>query len=138
MPLDLASELARRPWWMNAMFALCLFGTFLYLPAEVLLWPVADAEEVWFGITLYGWRARMGELAHWAVYGVGAWGFWRMRPWLPVAAAAYMLQVAIAHVVWSELSPRGNGIAIGLLQAMVFLAIAVLLLRSRSHFAVSR
>ena len=138
MAFDLGAELGGRPWWMNAMLALCLFGTFVYLPYEILLTPVVDAEEVWFGVTLVGWPARIGELAHWVVYAVGAWGFWTMRPWVPVAAAAYMGQVAVAHLVWSELSPRGNGIVIGLLQAAVFTAIAVLLLRSRHHFAATR
>ncbi|HXJ33950.1 MAG TPA: hypothetical protein VMS22_07890 [Candidatus Eisenbacteria bacterium] len=60
--------------------------------------------------------------------------FWRMRPWLPVGAALYMLQVAAAHLVWSELSPRGHGILVGLVQAALFVAIAVVFWRSRPYF----
>jgi hypothetical protein len=134
MPLDLHDEVARRPWWMNVMFGLCLFGTFIYLPFEILTKPLVDAEEVWFGVTLRGGAARAGELAHWAVYASGAWGLWRMRPWLPIVAAIYMVQVAIAHVIWSELDPRGNGILVGLVQATVFMTFAVLLWRSRDRF----
>ena len=120
-----------RPWWMTLVLGLCLFGTFLYLPYDLLFTPVADAEEVWFGVTLRGWAAKAGEVAHWLVYAVGAWGLWHMRPWVPIAAGIYLLQVAVAHLVWSELDPRGNGIAIGLLQAAAFVAAATLFFRTR-------
>ncbi len=131
---DLATELARRPWWLNVAFALCLFGTFVFMPYDLFLVPFAKAEEVWGGVTLHGWAAKAGEVAHWVVYALGAWGLWRMRPWLPVGAALYMLQVAVAHLVWSQLSPRGHGILVGLVQASVFAAIAVVFWRSRRYF----
>jgi len=54
-----------------------------------------------------------------------------MRPWFRIAAGLYLLQVAIAHVVWSELDPRGHGIVIGLLQGAVFVAAATLFFRTR-------
>ena len=126
MSLDLRSALARRPWWLNVALGFCLFGTFIYVPYDLFGTPIARAEEVWFGVTLRGSAAKAGEVAHWVVYAVGAWGLWHMRPWLPVAAALYMLQVAVAHVVWSELSPRGNGLAVGLLQGAVFTALSAL------------
>src|SRR6185436_17878596 len=55
----------------------------------------------------------------------------------PVAsdrAAVYFLQVALAHAIWSVASPRGHGIAIGLLQAAVFTTAAALAFRARSQF----
>ena len=51
-------EFGRRPWWMNALFALCLFMTFAYLPRDLFWTPVADDQEVWFGILLRGWAAK--------------------------------------------------------------------------------
>ena len=126
-----------RPWWMTLVLGLCLFGTFLYLPYDLLFTPLDRAEEVWFGVTLRGWAAKAGEVAHWLVYAVGAWGLWLMRPWLPIAAGLYLLQVAVAHLVWSELDPRGNGIWIGLLQCAVFVAAATLFFRSRGRFTAA-
>jgi hypothetical protein len=115
---------------MNLALGLCLFGAFLYLPYDLLFTPLGRAEEVWFGVTLRGWAAKAGEVAHWVVYAVGAWGLWHMRPWIRIAAGLYLLQVAVAHVVWSELDPRGHGIAVGLLQGAVFVAAATLFFRS--------
>jgi hypothetical protein len=53
-----------------------------------------------------------------------------MRPWVRIAAGTYLLQVAVAHVVWSELDPRGHGLAVGLAQGAVFVAAATLFFRS--------
>jgi hypothetical protein len=126
-----------RPWWMTLVLGLCLFGTLLYLPYDLLFTPLVRAEEVWFGITLRGWSAKAGEVAHWLVYAVGAWGIWFRRPWLPIAAGIYMLQVAVAHLVWSELDPRGKGMWVGLLQCAVFVAAAVLFFRTRTGFTAA-
>lgn len=115
---------------MTLVLGLCLFGTFFYLPYDFFFTPIAAAEEVWFGVTLRGWAAKAGEVAHWIVYAVGAWGLWHMRPWFRIAAGLYLLQVAVAHVVWSELDPRGHGIVIGLLQGAVFVAAATLFFRT--------
>jgi ribosomal protein S18 acetylase RimI-like enzyme len=62
---------------------------------------------------------------------VGAWGFWRQKPWIVPAAAAYVFYVALSHLVWSEASPHGNGWPIGLLQAAAISVPGVLLLRAR-------
>jgi hypothetical protein len=134
MPLDLRSELARRPWWLGVALAVCLFNALILVPLDLFFTPLAKTEEVWFGITLHGWLSKGGELAHWVVWALGAWGLWHMRPWLPVAGGLYLLQVACAHVVWSVASPRGRGIAIGLVQGAVFTGLAILFLRSRAHF----
>ena len=75
--------LAPRPWWMNLMWAFCLYMTFVYLPFDIFIKPVAGDEEVWFGFVLHGWAAKLTAPLHWAIYAAGAWGFWRMRRWEP-------------------------------------------------------
>ena len=65
---------------MNVLLAFCLYMTFVYLPFDLFFKPVADDEEVWFGFLLHGWAAKLTEPLHWAIYGAGAWGFWKMRP----------------------------------------------------------
>ena len=137
MATALRAELARRPWWETVALVVCLFGTFVFEPYDVFLVPLAKAEEVWFGITLHGGAAKVGELAHWLVWATFAYGLWRRRPWVPVLAAVYLLQVALAHVVWSIASPRGRGIGVGLVQGAVFSGLAVLALRARSRWVRS-
>src|SRR5207253_2841033 len=96
--------------------------------------PFDRAEEVWIGITFHGTAAKIGEVAHWLVWATFAYGLWRMRPWVPMLAAVYFLQVALAHVVWSVASPRGRGLAIGTIQAAVFTTLATIAFRTRSQF----
>ena len=79
---DWRRALAPRPWWMNLLFGFCLYMTFVYLPFDLLFKPVAGDEEVWFGFLLHGWAAKLTEPVHWAIYGAGAWGFWKMRRWM--------------------------------------------------------
>ena len=64
-----------RPWWMNLMFYFCLYMTFIYMPFDFFLKPVAEDQEVWFGILLTGWWAKATEPLHWLIYGAGAYGF---------------------------------------------------------------
>jgi len=125
---------APRPWWANVALAAALAGACLFSPYDLFFVPIDRAEEVWFGITFHGQAAKVGEGAHWIVWITFAYGLWRMRPWLPIAAAVYFLQVALAHAIWSVASPRGHGIAIGLLQAAVFTTAAALAFRARSQF----
>ncbi len=132
--MDWHQELGRRPWWMNAMFAFCLFGTFLFFPYDVLLRPIATTEDVWLGVTLHGGWAKVGAIAHWIVYGAGAFGFWKMRSWMWPWAALWILQVATSHLLWSELSTRGGGWPRGLWQFALFLIPALMLYRSRRLF----
>jgi hypothetical protein len=124
-----------RPWWANVALAAALFGTFVFSPYDLFFVPVDRAEEVWFGITFHGQAAKVGEVAHWIVWATFAYGLWRMRPWVPVLATGYFLQVALAHLVWSVASPRGRGIAIGAIQATIFAIAAALALRARSAFS---
>ena len=68
-------DFGRRPWWMNALFAFCLFMTFVYMPYDMLWKPVEKDQEVWFGYLLHGWAAKATEPLHWAIYAAGAYGF---------------------------------------------------------------
>jgi len=124
----------QRPWWANVALAAALFGTFVFSPYDLFFVPLERAEEVWFGITFHGQAAKVGEVAHWIVWATFAYGLWRMRPWVPALAAVYFLQVALAHLVWSVVSPRGRGLAIGAIQAAVVTVVAAVALRARPAF----
>lgn len=125
--------LQRRPWWMNILFVFCLLLA-IGVPIEVLTRPLADDVEVLLGIEFTGWAAKAVGLLHWAIFSAGAWGFWKMAPWMWPWAAVYVFQVALAHLVWSELSPNGNDWPIGLLQAVGISWIAFMLWRARPLF----
>ena len=129
-------ELGHRPWWMNALFAFCVFMTFAYMPFDFFWKPVADDQEVWFGFLLHGWAAKATEPLHWAIYAAGAYGFWKMRAWMHPWAALYTAQVAIGMLVWALTDPRasGRGLAFGLPPFLSFGALAWLLWRSHAHF----
>lgn len=119
---------------MNLLLVFCLYMTFVYMPFDLLLKPVAEDEEVWLGITLHGWAAKATAPLHWLIYGAGAFGFWRMRPWMWPWAAAYALQVSVAMLVWNVVDPRGGGWPAGLLGAVLFAVPAVALWRARALF----
>ena len=129
-------ELGARPWWMNAVFAFCLFMTLLYLPYDLFWKPVASDAEVWFGLPLHGWAAKATEPLHWAIYAAGAFGFWKMRAWMHPWAALYTAQVAIGMLVWALTDARtdGRGLALGVPPFLAFGALAWQLWRSRAHF----
>jgi len=127
-------EWRRRPWWMNLIFAFCVYMTFIYMPFDLFWKPVAQDEEVWFGVTLHGWPAKATAPLHWLIYGAGAYGFWRMRRWMWPWAAVYAAQVTISMLVWNLLDPRGGGWLAGLVAAAVFLLPTVALWRARSQF----
>jgi len=87
--------------------------------------------EVWLGFELHGRAARLTAPLHWAIFAFGAFAFWRAKPWIWPAAAAYVLYVALSHLIWSEASPHGRGWPAGLAQAAAISLVAVLLLRLR-------
>ena len=127
------NEFQRRPWWMSILFVWCLVLA-VGVPIELLVRPLVDDVEVLFGIEFTGWSAKVAGVLHWAIFLAGAWGFWKMSSWMWPWAAVYVFQVALAHLVWSELSANGNGWPVGLLQAVVISGIAVLLWRARLLF----
>jgi hypothetical protein len=128
------AELAKRPWWMNAMLVFCAYMTFFYLPFDLFWKPVAEDQEVWFGILLQGWAAKATEPLHWAIYAAGLYGFWNMRGWMHPWAALYVIQIGLGMFVWSLLDERGPGLWAGAASAVPFLLLAVALWRARSRF----
>ena len=123
-----------RPMWMNALLLFCAYMTFIYVPWDFLFKPLAEDQEVWFGILLTGWAAKATEPLHWAIYAAGTVGFWRMRPWMHPWAAVYVIQIAIGMFVWSMLDERSRGWTGGIVVAIPFVILAVALWRARARF----
>tara|TARA_B110000858_G_scaffold77483_1_gene89794 strand:- start:33763 stop:34209 length:447 start_codon:yes stop_codon:yes gene_type:complete len=127
---SLQANLKIRPHWMNALMLFCAYMTFIYLPWDIFLKPLAEDQEVWFGLLFTGWAAKAGGILHWYVYGAGFWGLWKMRTWMFPWAALYTAQIAVGMFVWSYLDDRGSGVTTGLMMAIPFLALAVALWRT--------
>jgi hypothetical protein len=115
---------------MTALAFYCAF-TVVFLAYRDLFVPHVRDVEVWGGFELQGAAAHYTAPLHWLIFAVGAWGFWRARPWIVPAAAAYTFYVALSHLVWSEASPHGNGWLVGLAQAAAISLPGFLLLRAR-------
>ncbi len=131
----LADVLSRRPHWMNALLGFCAYMTFVYMPFDFFLKPIADDQEVWFGVVLTGLAAKATEPLHWAIYAAGTYGFWRMRSWLWPWAALYAAQVAIAVALWPILKFGGvKGAVMGAVSFVPFAALSVALWRARDRF----
>jgi len=130
----LRHEWSQRSWWMNLTFAFCLYMTFIYMPFDIFLKPMAEDEEVWFGFTLHGFWAKATAPLHWLTYAALAFGFFRMSHWMWPWAAVYAAQVALSMLVWNLLDPRGAGWGAGLIAAAFFLVPTVALWRARRDF----
>ena len=124
----------RRPWWMNLMFYFCVYMTIIYMPFDFFYKPVELDEEVWFGVTLHGWYAKLTEPLHWIIYGLGAYGFWKMKSWMWPWASVYLLQVVIAMFFWNQLDPRGGGLVPGLISAAIFCVPLIAMVMAREKF----
>lgn len=122
-----------RPWWMNLTWYFCLYMTFVYMPYDLFIKPVAEDQEVWFGFMLTGWAAKATEPLHWAIYAAGAYGFWRMSPWMWPWAAVYLAQVVIAMGLFPLLNDMGSAWT-GLVAAALFAVPTVALWRARHRF----
>lgn len=120
---------ASRPRWMTAMSLFCL-ATLLFLIPRDLFHPPTRDVEVWLGFELRGAAALLTAPLHWLIFAVGAWAFWTGKRWIVPAAAAYAFYVAFSHLVWSEVSPNGNGWLVGLAQAIALSIPGLLLLRA--------
>lgn len=118
-----------RPVWMTALALFCA-TTVIVLVVRDLAVPKARDVEVWLGFELRGAAAHWTAPLHWALFAIGAWGFWTQRPWIVPAAAYYAFYVALSHLVWSEASPNGHGWIAGLAQALALSIPGVLLLRA--------
>jgi hypothetical protein len=130
---DWRAQWQRRPVWMNAIFAFCLYMTFIYMPYDMFGKPVERDDEVWFGVLFHGWVAKATEPLHWLIYGAGAYGFWKMRRWMWPWAAVYVAQISIGMLVWNLRDPRGN-VWFGVLAAAIFGVPTIALWRARGRF----
>ena len=122
----------KRTWWMSLLFYFCLYMAFIYLPFDFFLKPVADDEEIWFGFTLTGWWAKATEPLHWLIYGLGAYGFWRMKAWMWPWASIYVAQIVIAMFVWNIL--KDNNLTAAFISALIFCIPMIALWRSKDKF----
>ena len=128
-------HLARRPGWMNAVMLFCAYMTFIHMPYDVFIKPVAHDAEAWFGFLLRGWAAKLTEPLHWIIYAAGAYGFWRMRPWMWPWAALYVGQVALGMVVWGIVYPGGwRGWLAGIAACIPLALVARALWRAEDRF----
>jgi hypothetical protein len=118
---NLASALhenSPRPWWMTALSLFCLGSVVFLIPRDLLFSETRDVE-VWLGFEIRGIAALVTAPIHWAIFLLGAWGFWHRRPWILPCAAGYVFYIALSHLIWSEVSPNGRGWPVGLAQAVV-------------------
>jgi len=131
-----SARLSDRPWWMNALMAICAFMAFVYVPWDFLFKPIAVDQEAWFGMLLHGWAAKLTEPIHFLIYAAGAYGFWRRRPWMWPWAAAYSASVTIGMFLWPMAYIGGlGGFFLGLLSLLPFAAVTLALWESADHFA---
>jgi hypothetical protein len=134
----LRENFKQRPFWMNALLIFCAYMTFIYVPWDFFFKSVSEAQEVWFGILLTGWAAKLTEPLHLLIYGAGTLGFWKMKSWMHPWACLYTAQVAIGMFVWSFLDQRGSGMLSGFLVAIPFVCLAVALWRAKHRFTQSQ
>ena len=131
---SLRYQLTARPWWMQLLLAFSIFMTFVYLPWDVLIKPLDEDQEVWFGVLFTGWFAKLGGLLHWLVYGAASYGYLKMKRWMYPWSVIYLLQIALGMLVWSLLGERGGGLPTGSIVAGCFLLIAYFSWRERARF----
>ncbi len=113
--------------------AFCAYMTFIYMPFDLFWKPVAEDQEVWFGIVLTGWYAKAAALPHWAVYGAGFYGFLRMKSWMHPWASLYTAQVAVSMLLWNVLDERGQ-LASGFISGTVFVLLTIAIFNARDEF----
>lgn len=118
-----------RPWWVTALSLFCAL-TVVFLAYRDLFLPDVRDTEVWLGLEIHGFWARLTAPLHWAIFALGAWGFWTTRPWVWPWASAYVFYIAFSHLVWNLVSPAGGGWASGLGQAALFSIPAIALLEA--------
>lgn len=129
-------RLQDRPWWMNILMLVSGFLAYVYVPWDFFFKPVAVDHEAWFGILLTGWAAKLTEPLHFLIYAAGAYGFWRMRPWMWPWAAAWTAQLAFGMLVWPIVYRGGvGGWVLGLAGGALFGGIAWALYNARDTFA---
>ena len=124
----------KRPWWMNLIFYFCVYMAVIYMPFDLLWKPVAVDQEVWFGFVLTGWWAKATEPLHWLIYGLGAYGFWKMKIWMWPWAAVYAGQVVIAMTAFGMINSTSANPYAGLIAGAVFSVPMIALWRAKPKF----
>jgi len=136
---SLQRQWATRPLWLNLVWLFCLYMTFIYMPFDIFIKLFTQHpehwEEVWFGLTLTGWAAKATEPLHWLLYGAGAYGLWKMSPWMWPWAAVYSAQITIGMVVFNLVEAKGGGPIPALVSGGLFLILTIALWRTQSLFA---
>lgn len=123
---------------MNLILLFCLYMTFLYMPFDMFIKPVAEDGEVWFGYLFTGWAAKATEPFHWIIYAAGAYGFLKMKSWMWPWASLYVCQIAFSMFVWSLAHEGGaDGLVrllVALLIAAPFIFLAFMLWQAKGRF----
>lgn len=132
----LEEQSAYRPWWMNALMIICAYIAFIYVPWDFIAKPIDEDHEIWLGVAFRGWAAKLTEPLHFLIYAAGAYGFWRMRPWMWPWAAVYAGTLTFTMAVWPLLYVGGiGGWALALGAVIPFGVITWALWNSRDAFA---
>lgn len=130
-----------RPVWINALMVFSSYMAFVYMPWDIFWKPVAEDQEVWFGIMFTGWWAKLWALPHWFVYAAAAHGFRRRRPWICTWGALYTAQIALGMLIWN-LAHFGffslMGWFVGIIPAAFFALLSLALADAREHFSAVR
>ncbi len=133
----LKENMAKRPYWMSVVMLFCFYMTFIYLPWDIFIKPLAVDQEVWFGILFYGWLAKIGALIHWFIYGASAYGLWKMKKWLHPWIELYVLQVAFSMGIWGFIERDGAPAWIGLVIGALFIFLAWCFYEKRDLFSAN-
>ncbi len=125
-----------RPFWLNAVMVFCAYMSFVYVPWDIFIKPASADGEVWFGVLLTGTAAKWAALPHWFVYGAGLYGLRRNRPWVMIAGAVYVSQVALSMFLWPIFQYGSlTGFVLGLIAAIPFVLLVIAFWNSREVFA---
>lgn len=128
-------QLGRRPGWMNVLLAASAYMAFVYVPWDLFLKPVHGDVQVWFGVPLRGWAAKLTTPVHGLIYLAATYGFWRMRPWMWPWASVYAAYLAGSGAIWSWRELEGvSGVSLGLASLGLGGGLGAALWRARSAF----
>ena len=106
------------------------------MPFDMFTKPYDSWEEVWFGVKLTGWAAKLTEPLHWLIYGAGSYGIWKMKTWMWPWGAVYGAQVVVAMFVYSFLEGGAtqSGLGGGIIAALIFSIPTIALWRAKALF----